>query len=179
MGQTIAQIAETAQLSPEETLIEIVRANEGRVAIIGRTVSLKNVETQIQNKHSFIASDGVGYAQEEYRSGNLVHPRSFGTFPRFWHRFVEHLKLFSPEEAVVKMASGPAEKLGIAKRGILKKGNFADVLVFDPKLLKDRARYRNPFRYAAGLEWSVINGKVAVEQGKYMGTRAGKALRKK
>jgi N-acyl-D-amino-acid deacylase len=177
VGQTIAEVAEEAKLPPEETLLNAVRANEGRVSIVGRTVSVKNTQLEIQNPNSLIASDGVGSTQEEATSGNLVHPRSFGAFPRFWRQYVTERGM-APHEAIRKITAGPAERVGLKKRGIIKKGNFADILVFDSRLLQDRARYRDPFKYAAGIEWVIINGQAAVEQGKYMGVRAGRALRK-
>lgn len=176
VGKTIAEVAAQAELSPEEALLELIRANEGRVTISGKTIHPQNTEMAILDPASFIATDGEGYNEEEVKSGNLVHPRSFGAFPHFWHRFVNDKKLIAPEKAVVKMTSGPAERLGIFRRGVIADGNFADIVIFDPLIWRDRATYKNPYRYAAGLEWVIINGKVAVEGGKYVGARAGKIL---
>ena len=178
VGHTLEEIALRSGLSPEEALLETVRANEGRVEIIGRTVSLKNTCRSIENQYSYIASDAAGYDQSEMRSGNLVHPRSFGAFPHFLHRFVNERESLSPEEAVRKITSGPGEKIRIAKRGLLKVDNFADAVVFDPVLIRDRAQYRNPYRYPVGVKWVVVNGKIAVENGRYVEARAGRALRK-
>jgi len=179
VGKTLKEVIERSGLSPEEAMLEMIRANEGRVTIVGKTVSRKNTELEIKDADSIVASDGVGYNQEELKSGNLVHPRSFGAFPHFWHHFVNDLKLLSPQKAICKITSAPAEKLGIKKRGSIKKGNYADLVVFDPQLMRERATYKNPFRYPAGIEWVIINGQVAVEQGKYLGTRAGIVLKKK
>ncbi|QQG45294.1 MAG: D-aminoacylase [Candidatus Sungiibacteriota bacterium] len=178
VGHTLAELAEEGGTSTEDTLLNILLANDGRVGIVGRTVSQRNTELEVRDKSSFIASDGVGYKQEEYKSGNLIHPRSFGAFPHFWHRFVKELTVLSPEEAIQKITYGPAKKMGIKQRGLIKSGNFADIVVFDPKLLKDRASYRNPYRYPAGIEWVIINGEVAVEEGRFMDARAGRVLRK-
>lgn len=178
VGKTMAEIAAISNLSPEEALVETVRANEGRVNIIGRTVSVKNTEMEIKDRNSFIASDGAGYGEEEIKSGSLVHPRSFGAFTRFWHRFVKDLKLISPEVAVRKVTSGPAQKVGLDRRGIIKKGSYADLVIFDPQKIKDRATYKNPYQYPEGIEWVVVNGQVAVENGNFTGVRAGRVLRK-
>ncbi len=178
VGHTIAELAKKAELSPEETLINIVRANEGRVTILGRTVSAKNTLLQLQNSNSLIASDGEGYSQEELHLENLIHPRSFGAYPHFWHRFVTDGELLSPEVAIQKTTGGPAARLQIKNRGVIKKGNFADIVVFDPQLFRDRATYRNPYRYPAGMEWVLINGKVGVSQGKHANARAGKIIRR-
>lgn len=177
-GHTLAEIANRSKLEPEEMLVEALRANEGQIKIMGQTISKNNIELEIKNKNSFIASDGVGYDQEELRSGNLVHPRSFGTFPHFWHRYVNDYKTLLPAEAIQKITSGPANKLGIKNRGILAKGAFADIIVFDPNLFHDRASIKNPFRYPAGLGWVIINGKIAVEEGKFLGSREGKVLKR-
>ncbi len=178
VGKTLAEIAARSGLEPEEAMLEAVRANDGRVAIIGKTLSPQNTQLEIKDKNSFIASDGAGYNQDEIRSGNLVHPRSFGAFPHFWHKFVNELKLITPEEAIKKITSEPAKKMGIKERGYIKKGYFADIVVFDPLLIRDRANYQNPFRYPAGMEYVIVNGKISVEKGRHLGIRAGKVLRR-
>ncbi len=178
VGKTLAEIAETSGLPPEEALLETVRANEGRVKIIGRTLSIKNTELAIENPSSFIASDGAGYNEEEMKSGNLVHPRSFGAFAHFWHRFVRDLKTISPQEAIQKITSGPAKKLKLYGRGAIRKENYADLVVFDPQKIKDRATYRNPYQYPQGIEWVIINGQIVIENGNFTGVRAGRILRK-
>lgn len=178
VGKTLAEIATTSGLAPEEALLETVRANEGRVNIIGRTLSVKNTELAIENPNSFIASDGAGYSKEEGNSGSLVHPRSFGAFPHFWHRFVRDLKVTSPQEAIQKITSGPAKKLKLYGRGAIMKGNYADLVIFDPQKIKDRATYKNPYQYPEGIEWVIINGQIAVENGNFTGIKAGKILRK-
>lgn len=178
VGKSVQEVANEAGITPEETIVDMVRANEGRVGIIGYTISSKNVQLEIQNKHSFISSDGAGYSQDASLTGNLVHPRSFGTFPHFWHRYVTESKMFKPEEAIKKMTSLPAQKFGFTKRGTLKKGMAADVVVFDPALFKDRATYQNPFRYPAGIGWVIINGNIAVENKNFLGLRLGKSLKK-
>ncbi len=178
VGKTLAQIAREAGLEPEEALIETVQANDGRVSIIGKTLSDENTRKAVQNYEAIIASDGFGATQEAARSGDLTHPRSFGAFPHFWHRFVEREKTLPPELAIKKMTSLPAERMRLAGRGVLKKDAAADIAVFDPRLFKDRATYANPWRYPAGMEWVLINGAPAVEQGKMVGGRNGKVLRR-
>ena len=178
VGKTLAEIAETMSLSPEEAMLEILGGNEGRVTILGRTVSPKNTAQAVRDPNSLIASDGYGVSQDGISTGNLVHPRSFGAFPHFWHRFVSDTRRLKPEEAIVKITGGPAAVLGIAGRGVIAKGNFADIVVFDPRLIRDRATYKNPYRYPAGMEWVIVNGQVAVAQGSHTGERAGVVLRK-
>lgn len=177
-GKTLAEIATHSLIPPEDALIEVIRANEGQVSIIGRTVSQENMRRAVRHANSVIASDGEGYSTDEYSSGNIVHPRSFGAFAHFWHSFVSEHMILKPHEAILKMSSGPAAVAGIKDRGRLKKGNFADIAIFDPTVFCDKATYKNPYRYSVGMEWVIVNGKVAVEKGKYIGVRAGKILRK-
>ncbi|MBI2121555.1 MAG: amidohydrolase family protein [Candidatus Sungbacteria bacterium] len=178
VGKTLAEAAESSLLSPEEALLEIVKANEGQVSIVGKTVSQKNMHRLVMHQNSVIASDGESYSMDASRSGNLTHPRSFGAYAHFWHSFVMRPGNLKPPAAVLKMSSGPAAILGLKDRGRLMKGNFADIAIFDPISFCDRATYKNPYRYAIGMEWVLVNGKVAVENGKYVGIRAGKVLKK-
>lgn len=178
VGHTLAEVAEEGGLSPEEALIQAVRANEGRVAIIGHTVSMKNTRLEISDANAIISSDGWGLSQEAQQLGDLAHPRSFGAFPRFLGKLAPKLNLPFPE-AVRKITSFPAERLGIEARGTIARKYFADLAVFDPRLFRDRATYKNPFRYPAGIEWVLVNGKVAVGEGRITGERGGKILRKK
>ncbi len=178
VGQTLAEIADNAGITPEEALLATVRASEGRVSMIGRTVSVRNTKDEVKDQDSFIASDGEGYAEESARGGDITHPRSFGAFPHFWHRFVNELALVSPEEAIKKLTSGPAEKLGIKRRGSIAKGNFADIAVFDPKTFKEGNSYRNPYRYAIGMTTVVVNGRLAVENGLPTHGRFGRVVKR-
>ena len=178
VGKSMADIARSMGMSPEEALLETVRGNEGRVVIIGHTVSGKHTRAAIIDMNSFVASDGYAMSQDAAGSGNLPHPRSFGAFPHFWHRFVNDLKLLEPKEAITKITSGPARMFGIVGRGVIAKGNFADIAVFDPRMIRDRATYRNPYRYPAGMEWVMVNGKIAVSEGRRTAERAGSIVYK-
>ena len=124
-----------------------------------------------------IGSDGSAYAIEgPLRRGN-PHPRSFGTFPRVLGVYVRELKVLRLEDAVRKMTSLNAAKLGIPDRGLLRPGNFADVTLFDPERVIDRSTYEQPFQYSEGIEYVIVNGQVVLDHGKHTGARPGRALR--
>ncbi|MDZ4260349.1 MAG: amidohydrolase family protein, partial [Candidatus Sungbacteria bacterium] len=178
VGKTLADIAETAGMSAEEALLATVRASEGRVSIIGKTVSVRNTKHEVADLDSFIASDGEGYSQEAAGSGNLVHPRSFGAFAHFWHRFVRELALMPEQEAIKKITSAPAQKVGLTRRGAIKKGNFADITVFDPATFKEHSTYRDPYHYSTGIAYVWVNGKMAVENAQLTHIRSGRALKR-
>ncbi|MBI3274015.1 MAG: D-aminoacylase [Candidatus Colwellbacteria bacterium] len=177
VGHTIAELAEEMGMPPEEALIETIRGSRGRVRIMSQTLSEKNTVRALLDKNSFLGSDAEGYSIEALKKGVLAHPRSFGAYPHFWHKYVNEKKNISPASAIAKMTSLPAQKIGIEKRGMIVKGNFADVVVFNPMLFRDRATYRNPFQFPSGIEWVIINGKVVVENGNYVGGKAGQVLK--
>jgi N-acyl-D-aspartate/D-glutamate deacylase len=124
-----------------------------------------------------IGSDGSAYATEgPLRRGN-PHPRNFGTFPRVLGVYVRQLGLLRLEDAVRKMSSLNAAKLGLTDRGLLRPGNWADLTLFDPERVIDRATYEKPFQYGEGIEVVIVNGQVVLDHGKATGARPGRALR--
>jgi len=106
------------------------------------------------------------------------HPRLYGTFPRVLGSYVRNERLFSLEEGVRKMTSLPARRMKVADRGALREGYAADIVVFDPETIADRATYEDPRRYPKGIEYVILNGQVAAERGKQTATRAGRLLRR-
>jgi len=125
-----------------------------------------------------IGSDGSAYAIEgRLRRGN-PHPRNFGTFPRVLGRYVREAGLLRLENAVRKMTSLTAAKVGLRDRGMLKEGFFADVTVFDPQTVVDHATYNDPFQYNDGIEYVIVNGQLVLDGGRHTGARPGRALRR-
>jgi N-acyl-D-aspartate/D-glutamate deacylase len=124
-----------------------------------------------------IGSDGSGLsALGPLRRGH-PHPRNFGTFPRVLGEYVRNRKLLHLEDAVRKMTSANAAKIGLADRGLLRAGCFADVTIFDPKTVIDRATYTDPFQYNTGIMYVIVNGKLVLARGRDTGARPGRALR--
>jgi N-acyl-D-aspartate/D-glutamate deacylase len=125
-----------------------------------------------------IGSDGSAYATEgPLRRGN-PHPRNFGTFPRVLGVYVRERKMLRLEDAVRKMTSLNAAKLGLRDRGLLREGHFADLTLFDPGRVIDKSTYTDPFHYGEGIEYVIVNGKVVLEKGRHTGARPGRALRR-
>ena len=179
IGEKITEIAEAQGVSVEEAIINMLLASKGRVITFLDTLDKDNVEMALSHSLSFMASDGVGYDLGYYaRKKNLVHPRCFGAFPRFLGRYVREKQLLEWEEAIHKITGGPAKKLGLKKRGLVKKGYWADLVLLNPNKIIDRATFENPYQYPEGIEYVFVNGGIAVEKGIYNGTRAGKVLRK-
>jgi N-acyl-D-amino-acid deacylase len=125
-----------------------------------------------------VGSDGSAYATEgPLRRGN-PHPRNFGTFARVLGVYVRETGLLTLEEAIRKMTSANAAKLGLTDRGIVRPGAFADLTVFDPVTVIDRSTYADPFHYSEGIVHVVVNGQVVLDGGKPTGAKPGRAVRR-
>lgn len=174
----VSDIASMHGKSPEEVIIDVLLASDGRSIVSLENLSAKNVEKAIQHPFSIISSNGSGYNLDHLKTGDLVHPRNFGTFPRVFAEYVKKTRSLSWEEAVHKMTGKPALKFKLVGRGLLTVGKVADVVVFDPGTIADRATMENPYQYATGIEHLLVNGVSAIEAGVYTGKRPGKIYRR-
>jgi N-acyl-D-amino-acid deacylase len=179
VGKRIVDIARGQDISPEEAIIELLISANGQAIVFDLGVlDEKNIQLELRNSHCVVSSADAAYNTEYARTGELVHPRCFGTFARVLGRYCRDLGVLSLEDAVHKMTQKPAEKIGLDKRGLLKRGYFADVAVFDATQVNDSADYANPYQYAHGVEHVVLNGQVVVRAGQHTGELAGKVLTK-
>ena len=124
-----------------------------------------------------IGSDGSAYSTNGILRRGHPHPRNFGTFPRVLGVYARERGLLRLEDAVRKMTSLNAAKLGIRDRGLLAAGSFADLTIFDPERVLDRSTYEDPFQYNTGIEYVIVNGQVVLDRGNHTGARPGRALR--
>ena len=124
-----------------------------------------------------IGSDGSALATEGVLRRGNPHPRNFGTFPRVLGVYVRERGLLRLEDAVRKMTSANAAKIGLRGRGLLRPGSFADVVLFDERRIIDRATYEEPFQYADGIEYVIVNGEMVLDKGVHTGAHPGRALR--
>lgn len=178
IGKPIRELAQNQGVSDVEAIINILLASQGQVIVFINALSEKNLIQAMKSDFSIFASDSAGYSVNYFKSGELVHPRSFGSFPRILGLYVSRKKVLSWEKAVYKMTGLPAEFLGIKDRGLLKIGNAADITIFDPKTIIDKATYDNPFQYSEGIEYVIINGKIAIDQGIENQIMSGKVLKR-
>jgi N-acyl-D-aspartate/D-glutamate deacylase len=174
----VVEIARSQGKSVEETIIDILVASEGRVITMMEVLSEKNLAKAIQHPLSIISTNGSGYNLEHKDTGELVHPRSFGTFPRVLFKYVKSEKILSWEEAIHKMSGKPATKFNLTGRGRISEGNFADLVVIDPATIQDLAGAENPYQYSRGINWVIVNGKVVLKKGVYNGKKAGEVIRR-
>jgi N-acyl-D-aspartate/D-glutamate deacylase len=160
-----------------DALFDVLIEEGGSVPTVYAHHTEKDMQLALVQPWCSIGSDGSALAVEgALRRGN-PHPRSFGTFPRVLGVYVRELKVLRLEDAVRKMTSLNAAKLGIMDRGLLRAGNYADLALFDPEKVADRASYEKPFQYPEGIAYVIVNGRVVLDQGKHTGARPGRALR--
>ena len=174
----ITEIAKFQDKKVEEAIIDILIASEGRVITSMEVLSEENVKKAILHPLSMIATNGSGYSVFHSKTGELVHPRSFGSFSKILAKYVLEEKTLSFEEAVKKMTSFPAEKFGIEKRGRLKEKYAADVLVLDKNKIASPSENGHPYRYSKGVEYMLVNGKIVIKQGKYEKVRNGRIIKR-
>jgi N-acyl-D-amino-acid deacylase len=161
-----------------DELFDLLIEEQGSVSTVYAHHTEEDMNLALRQPWCSIGSDGSAYATSgRLRRGN-PHPRNFGTFPRVLGVYVRETKLLRLEEAVRKMTSLNANRLGLGDRGLLRVGQFADLTLFDPQTIADRATYDDPFQYPVGIEYVIVNGQVVIDQGEHTGAKPGKALRK-
>jgi N-acyl-D-aspartate/D-glutamate deacylase len=181
-GLTMDRVLATRMAGKErdelDEFFDLLIEEGGSVPTVYAHHTEKDMTLAMQQPWCSIGSDGSAYAVEgPLRRGN-PHPRNFGTFPRVLGVYVREKGLLRLEDAVRKMTSLNAAKLGLVDRGQLRPGAFADVTVFDPDKVIDRSTYEKPFAYPEGIEYVVVNGQVVLDGGKPTGAKPGRALRK-
>ena len=173
----IADIAQAQNKTVEDTIIDILLASEGRVITSIEVLNESNVKKAIVHPLSMIATNGSGYNVNHAKTGEVVHQRSFGAFTKVLEKYVLEEEIISFEDAIRKMTAYPAEKYSIKNRGRLKKGYFADVLVFNRSEISSPATRENPYQYSRGIEYSIVNGKIIIEEGKYKKIKNGRIIK--
>ncbi len=161
-----------------DELFEFLIEQNGSVSTVYAHHTEEDMTLALRQPWCSVGSDGSAYAiTGPLRRGN-PHPRNFGTFPRVLGVYVRELKLLKMEDAIRKMTSLNASKVGLKDRGVLREGLFADVTIFDPDTIIDKSAYTDPFQYPEGIHCVIVNGEVVLEQGKHTGKHPGRALRK-
>lgn len=172
-GKTLQQIADERNAHPMNAAMDLLLDADMNVSIIMFTINEENVAKGLVLPFVAIGSDGSGYAATGPFAIGKPHPRNFGTFARVLGYYAREKKLFSMEEAVRKMTSLPAWKLGLTDRGYLREGYKADVTIFDPLTVKDTATFTDSKHYPTGIPWVLTNGQVVIENGRHNGSRPG------
>ncbi len=176
-GRSLAEVAEERGMSPEETAIDLVIKDGSRVGTVYFMMSEENVRRQIQLPWMAFDSDAGAPAPEGVFLRSNPHPRAYGNFARLLGRYVRDEALIPMEEAIHKLTGFPASNLGIRRRGILAPGHFADVVVFDPETVGDRATFEEPHQLSVGMEHVFVNGVQVLRDGVHTGATPGRVVR--
>jgi N-acyl-D-amino-acid deacylase len=158
-------------------LVELIVIEEGGGGMVGFAMSEDEAARVLSYPHCMVASDGSALAVEGLLRRGKPHPRSFGTFPRLLGKYVREDQLLSLPEAIRKITALPAEALGLLDRGYARPGYAADLVVFDPAAIADRATWSEPQQYPAGVEYVVVNGEIVIDREKFTNKLAGQVLR--
>ncbi|MCH7593052.1 MAG: amidohydrolase family protein [Chloroflexi bacterium] len=174
-GQTLAQVAEARGADPIDTAFDLLLADE--VSVVLTSMCDSDVDTIAAGEFISVASDGMSLRTEGPLSAGKPHPRSYGANARFIERMVIERNVVSLVEAVRKMTTLPAQRLGLKNRGRIAPGQFADIAVFDPASVHEQATFADPHQYSTGVSHVLVNGKLAVDGGTPTGTTAGRVVR--
>jgi N-acyl-D-amino-acid deacylase len=176
-GKRLGSHAASLAIDPYAYTVGLLRRSRGSVGMVGFAMSEENLDRILAHPQAMICSDGGGFAVDgPTRRGN-PHPRGLGSFPRVLGRYVRERKALSLAAAIQKMTGLPASRLRLADRGHLAAGKAADVVVFDPARVADRATYESPFQYPDGISVVIVNGAIALRDGERSKAGNGRALR--
>lgn len=175
-GKRLSEIARMQNKSPEETIIDLVIRDHSRVEVMYFLMSEENVKKEIRLPYMSFGSDAGSAAPEGVFLKSSTHPRAYGNFANLLGKYVREEQLISLPEAIYRLCGLPAKQLNIKKRGILKPGNYADVLVFDPATIKSNATYEKPQQLATGVNAVFVNGIQVLKNGEHTGAKPGRAV---
>jgi N-acyl-D-amino-acid deacylase len=176
IGKNIGEAAATQNVDPYEFMCDLIIDEEFNVSHIGFGMDEETTELVLKHPLVMLGSDGSSLAPYGPLSKGKPHPRNYGTFPRFLGYYVRERKLLTLPDAIKKMTSKPAAKLGLKNRGSLMQGYFADIVVFDPKTIADKATFIEPHQYPVGIDYVIVNGTTVIDHGKHTEKLPGKVL---
>ena len=176
-GKTLAEVAKTRGTSPEETAMDLVIEDGSRVSTVYFLMSEDNVRKEVALPWVSFGSDAESLAPEGVFLKSNPHPRAYGNFAHLLGNYVRDEKIVPLQEAIRRLSALPAENLKLDRRGALKPGYFADVVVFDPAKIRDHATYEKPHRYSTGVLHVFVNGAQVLKNGEHTGAKPGRAVR--
>jgi N-acyl-D-amino-acid deacylase len=175
-GLTVADIAAQRGTPPAETVLDVLLETEARISEIHFGMSEENLRMVLRHPAVMVGSDGSARAPEGPTGEGKPHPRGYGTFPRVLGKYAREEKVLTLPEAVRKMTGMPAERLGLSDRGRLAEGMKADLVLFDPDTVRDRATYIDPHQYPAGIPYVWVNGQLVIGPEGHTGALPGQVL---
>jgi N-acyl-D-amino-acid deacylase len=175
-GKTLADVARMRGKDPVETIMDLILEDRSRVGTVYFLMSEENLKKELRQSWVSLGSDGASMAPEGVFLKSSTHPRSYGNFARLLGKYVREEKVISLTEAVRRLTGLPATNLGLDRRGFLRTGMFADVVVFDPQTIADQATFENPHQYSVGVKHVFVNGVQVLKDGEHTNAKPGRAL---
>jgi len=176
IGKSIGETAASKKADPYEFMCDLIIDDESNVSHIGFGMNEETTEMVLKHPLVMLGSDGSSLAPYGPLGEGKPHPRNYGTFPRFLGYYIRERKLLPLPEAIKKVTSKPADKLGLMDRGSLKPGNFADIVIFDPETIADKATFIEPHQYPVGIDYVLVNGTTVIDHGRHTEKLPGKVL---
>jgi N-acyl-D-amino-acid deacylase len=175
-GKTLAEAAKMRGKDPIDTAMDLIAEDESRIGTIYFIISEENIRKELSKPWISFGSDEASQAPEGVFLKSNPHPRAYGNFARVLGKYVRDEKVIPLTEAVRRLSALPATNLGLDHRGFIEKGMFADVVVFDPATISDRATFEKPHQYAIGVKHVFVNGAQVIKDGEHTGAKPGRAL---
>ena len=175
-GKTLAEVAKMRGTDPENTILDLIHEDQSRVGTVYFLMNEENIRKQIKYPWVAFGSDAESAAPEGVFLKSNPHPRAYGNFARLLGKYVREEKVIPLEEAIRRLSSLPATNLGLDRRGFLREGYFADIVIFDPNTIADRATFDKPHQYAVGVRDVFVNGVQELKNGEHTNKFSGRAL---
>jgi N-acyl-D-amino-acid deacylase len=169
-GKYMTEIADIWGKTPEDAALDLLLEEDASVGMATFAQSESNVKMILKHDFQMVCTDGL--------LGGKPHPRVYGSFPRILGKYVREEKVITLPQAIRKMTSMPAQRLGLKDRGLIREGLKADVVVFDPETIIDTATFEAPRQYPVGIHNVIVNGSVVIDEGKHNGNMPGKVIRR-
>jgi dihydroorotase/N-acyl-D-amino-acid deacylase len=176
-GKTLTEIGKLMGKDPRDAVMDLVMADNNESSVIISIMREDDVQAALKDPTVAVGTDSGARAQDGPLADSKSHPRGWGSFPRILGKYVRDEHLLTLEDAIRKMTSRPAARVGLADRGLLRPGMMADITVFDPATIRDVATFDDPNRYSTGVKWVIVNGRAVVADGAITDARPGRALR--
>jgi N-acyl-D-amino-acid deacylase len=176
-GWRVDDAAKEMGRNPYDFVFEMLIANGGNVSCVWFIIDESDLKLAMQQPWVSVGSDGSALATSGPLRTGVPHPRNFGTFPRVLGKYVRDEHVITLEQAVHKMSGLTASQLHITDRGLIRNGLAADLVIFDPATVADRATFTDPFQYPAGIPTVIVNGRVVLDNGRHTGERPGVIIR--
>jgi N-acyl-D-amino-acid deacylase len=176
IGKTLSEVAAMRGEDEVDTVLNLILEDRSRISAVFFLMNENNIKTILRRPWVSMGSDGASLAPESVFLKTSTHPRAYGNFARLLGIYVRDEKVISLQEAIRRLTGLPATNLGLDRRGFIREGMFADIVVFDPAAIADRATYEQPHQYAVGVKHVFVNGVHVLRDGEHTGAKPGRAL---